>query len=103
MEAMGKGGVPCSAVYDSIDIFSDRHLAAREAIMTIDHPQRGAWEFPAPPFRLSDSAVPVTPAPLLGEHTADVLREELALAETDLARLTEAGVLGVREPEPARV
>jgi formyl-CoA transferase len=103
MEAMGKGGVPCSAVYDSIDIFHDKHLAAREAIMTIDHPQRGAWEFPAPPFRLSDSKVPVTPAPLLGEHTAGVLREELALSDEEVARLAGAGVLGVREPEPAPV
>jgi crotonobetainyl-CoA:carnitine CoA-transferase CaiB-like acyl-CoA transferase len=45
----------------------------------------------------------VTPAPLLGEHTAGVLREELALSDEEVARLAGAGVLGVREPEPAPV
>jgi formyl-CoA transferase len=101
MEVLGEAGVPCSAVYDTVDTFTDKHLRARGAIMTIDHPERGPWEFPSPPMRLSESEVPVVPAPLLGEHTSEVLREELGLDEATLERLAVTGVLGVREAQPA--
>ncbi len=101
MEQLAEAGVPCSAIYDSIDIFHDEHLRARDAIMTIDHPQRGAWEYPAPPVRLTESQVEVKAAPLLGEHTAEVLSEELGLDAATVRRLAEAGVVGVREGQPA--
>ncbi len=101
METLGTAGVPCSAVYDTLDIFADRHLAARGAIMTIDHPVRGAWEYPAPPVRLSESKVGIVPAPLLGGNTEEVLRQELGLDDASLRRLAESGVLGVIQ-EPAR-
>jgi formyl-CoA transferase len=102
METLGEAGVPCSAVYDSLDIFADKQLAARNAIMTIDHPERGAWQFPAPPVRLSESHVEVVPAPLLGQHTAEVLREELGMDDAALGRLIDAGVLGAPQPRAVR-
>jgi formyl-CoA transferase len=101
METLGEAGVPCSAVYDTLDVFTDKHLRTRDAIMTIDHPVRGAWEYPAPPVHLSDSRVDVAPAPLLGEHTADVLCEELGLSVERVDQLAEAGVLGVLQASPA--
>jgi formyl-CoA transferase len=101
MELLGEAGVPCSAVYDTVDTFKDKHLRARGAIMTIDHPVRGPWEYPSPPVRLSDSQVDIVPAPLLGEHTAEVLRDELGLDESAIARLAESGVVGVPQPQPA--
>ena len=36
------------------------------------------------------------PPPLLGEHTAAVLRERLALADDAIAALAARGVIGVR-------
>jgi formyl-CoA transferase len=102
METLGEAGVPCSAVYDSLDVFADKQLAARNAIMTVDHPERGPWQFPAPPVRLTESSVEVVPAPLLGQHTAEVLREELGMDEGTLARLLDAGVLGAPRPQAVR-
>lgn len=101
METLGVAGVPCSAVYDTLDVFNDKHLASRNSIMTVDHPVRGAWRYPAPPLRLSESPVEVLPAPLLGEHTAEVLHEELGLDDAALQRLAEAGVLGLSQPQAA--
>jgi formyl-CoA transferase len=92
MEYLGARGVPAGAVLDSTDIFRDRHLRARGAITEVVHPVRGAWEFLSPPFRMSASFVPMQPAPLLGQHTEEVLREELGLDDAALARLAAEGV-----------
>jgi formyl-CoA transferase len=102
MEELGAAGVPCSAVYDSLDIFNDKHLAARGMIKRYQHPTVGEVEMLAPPIHLSASEVDMVPAPLLGQHTAEVLRAELGLSDTDLGTLAASGVLGVREePVPA--
>jgi len=95
MEILAAAGVPCSAVYDTIDILEDRHLKARNMIRTIHHPRVGDFQLLAPPIHLSDSEVELVPAPLLGEHTAVVLRKELGLSAEDVRALAEAGVLGL--------
>ena len=94
MEQLGAKNVPAGAVYDSNDIFNDKHLKARGAIMTYEHPTKGTIEMPSPPIRLSKSKDEVIPAPLLGQHTKTVLQAELGLGEAELDRLHAAGVLG---------
>lgn len=95
MEELGAAGVPCSAVYDSIDIFADKHLRARDQIRMIEHPVYGAVEMLAPPIHMSDSDVEMVRSPLLGEHTAEVLGELLGLPEGRIAELGAQGVLGL--------
>jgi formyl-CoA transferase len=95
MEYIGPLGVPVGAVYDSADIFNDKHLSARGQIVTYEHPGRGTVTMPAPPVHLSNSDVPVVRAPLLGEHTGEVLAAELGLSPAEVARLADERVLGV--------
>jgi Predicted acyl-CoA transferases/carnitine dehydratase len=48
----------------------------------------------APPVLLSDTPGSIrSPAPLLGQHTEQVLRERLALDDTEIARLRDARVI----------
>jgi formyl-CoA transferase len=93
MDALQANGVPCSAVFDTGDLLTDRHLVERGMVTTIDHPEVGSFDAPGNPVRLDGSDVPITRAPLKGEHTADVFRDVLDLDERDLERLRDAGVI----------
>jgi formyl-CoA transferase len=95
MEILANAGVPCSAIYDSEDILNDRHLQARNMIRTIQHPTVGDFQLLGPPVHLSESAVDLVPAPLLGQHTGSVLRAELGLSPEEIEALEARGVLGL--------
>jgi formyl-CoA transferase len=97
LKHFGEIGVPCGAVLDSAEIFSNEHLRERGAIMEMDHPQRGKREIAAPAVRLGGTKVEMRAAPLLGQHSRDILREELGLDEASLDDLVASGVIGVRE------
>lgn len=98
MEQLADGGVPASAVFDTEDVLNDPHLRARDMIQTIHHPTRGDWEMLAPPIHMSDSAVAMTAAPLLGQHTAEVLGERLGLDAAAVGKLAAEGVAGQWAP-----
>ena len=86
-------GVPCSAIYDTADLFSDPHLQARGFVEHVEHPVEGDVTLLGQPFRLSESKVATRAAPQLGEHTDEVLRAELGLDEQALAGLRESGAI----------
>jgi formyl-CoA transferase len=92
MEHLAKHELPCGAVFDSVDLFEHPHLLARGAVSTIEHPVRGTFRLLSPPFHMSKSRVDMERAPLLGEHTNDVLSAELGLDGTELAHLADAGI-----------
>jgi crotonobetainyl-CoA:carnitine CoA-transferase CaiB-like acyl-CoA transferase len=65
----------------------------RARTLRVDHPTAGAVELVGPPFELDSAALDaVTPPPLLGQHTAEVLRE-LGVDDERLALLEERGVI----------
>ncbi len=93
MEVLGKAGVPCSAILDTRDLHHDPHLLERGFVQEVEHPERGRVRLLGFAPRLSASEVEMTRAPLLGEHSDEVLREELGLADEALAALRQNGVL----------
>ncbi len=102
MDILGAAGVPCSAIYDTEDLFDDVHLNERNMVREIEHPTYGKVTMLAPPIHLSESTVEMLRAPLLGEHTGAVLGKELGMSESEVAALAASGILGLqREPTPA--
>ena len=88
-------GVPMGAVNTLDEIVAHPQVAARGAIVESTHPIAGTVRMTAPPVRLSDTPGSVrSPAPLLGEHTAQVLRERLGLKDDEIARLRATGAIG---------
>ena len=93
MKVLADAGVPASAVFDTVDIFSDPHLNARGFFKTVEHPIAGPVRLMSSPLRMSSSQTPITRAPLLGEHSEEILRTELALTDADLLDLRQQGVI----------
>jgi formyl-CoA transferase len=93
MRLLGEAGVPCGAVQDTGEVLADPHLKAREMIVDVDYPSRGTYKTVGCPIKLSDSPVAVTRPPLLGEHSAEVLRDLCGTDPDEVKRLREAGVV----------
>jgi crotonobetainyl-CoA:carnitine CoA-transferase CaiB-like acyl-CoA transferase len=87
-------GVAAFPSMDSAMLATSEHLQARGAYITVTHPKLGSQTVLGPPWRSPGVPhQPDRPAPLLGEHTAAVLRALLGLEETEIRRLADAGVL----------
>lgn len=93
METAQAVGLPISALNTMEDVFADPHLRAREYFRAIEHPVAGTLEHAGPPFRMLGTPAEIRRAPLLGEHTAQVLCERLGYTRPQLVRLRQANVI----------
>lgn len=75
------------------DILDCPQMEARDFFQTVDHPMVGPLKYPGGPFKMGETpAQIVMPAPLLGQHTREIL-EGLGYDNDSLLRLTEMGVI----------
>ena len=76
------------------EVLSDPQLNSRDYFQEIGHPEAGDFRYPGPPYRLSASPVRmVRAAPTLGQHTREILCDELNLAASEYSSLTRTGVV----------
>jgi formyl-CoA transferase len=94
LAALHEGGVPAGRIYRAEDMFADPHFAAREAIVTVPHPdfEELAMQNVAPKLSASPGSVR-TPGPALGRHNDEVYRGLLGLDDQEIERLSAAGVI----------
>lgn len=93
METLGKAGVPAGAILTTAELSEDAYLRKCGMFVTMQHPVRGPIVMPGFPIKLSASAVPVEPAPLLGQHNDEVYRGLLGMAPEEMERLRKASVI----------
>lgn len=83
-----------SFIYNIEDIMNDPHYKARESIATVEHPRIGPVKMAGVFPRFAGRAPkPITPAPDLGEHNAEIYGEWLGLSAAELDALRGRGVL----------
>jgi crotonobetainyl-CoA:carnitine CoA-transferase CaiB-like acyl-CoA transferase len=76
VEALIEAGVPCGPIHDYRQVFDDPHTQARQMEVELEHPVEGTIRALGIPVKLSGTPGSIRrPAPLLGEHTAEVLGE----------------------------
>jgi formyl-CoA transferase len=94
LRRMRTAGVPAGAVRELPDAMASEEIAARGRITRIPHPRLGTVPNIASPIRLegTPTVAPVA-APLLGQHTAEVLAE-LGYTREHISGLEQAGALG---------
>ncbi|MBI3969201.1 MAG: formyl-CoA transferase [Chloroflexi bacterium] len=93
MKLFAGKGIPCGAVLDTNEVLADEHLRERGTVQEIEHPNRGRYPTIGSPLRLSDSPVELTPAPLLGQHTDELLMTLANFSAADVERLRAETVI----------
>jgi crotonobetainyl-CoA:carnitine CoA-transferase CaiB-like acyl-CoA transferase len=85
--------IPCAPVVSLPELLEDPHVKARGVLRTVSDEQ-GSFMTLGSPLFLSDSPmVEPTRSGGLGEHTDEVLTEELGMSVDDIAKLRDAGVI----------
>jgi crotonobetainyl-CoA:carnitine CoA-transferase CaiB-like acyl-CoA transferase len=87
-------GVPCAPVLGIPEVLNDENVRARGVIRQMTDPDGGTWWTIGNPLTLPGSAdVPITRAPDLGQHSAEVLREHLGITAAEFDSLSSQGVV----------
>lgn len=94
IDRLAAAGIPCGSVRTVDQALADPQLGTREMVTTVEHPAAGPIRVLGVPVKLSDTPGRVrTAPPLLGQHTDEVLRDELGLDAGEIARLRRAGAI----------
>jgi len=94
MAALEAETAPCGVVLSPAELTQDRHAVAVEMFETHEHPQSGRVRHPRHPAQFGTTpAMLAGRAPMLGEHTDEVLAE-LGVDADRIAGLRASGVIG---------
>jgi crotonobetainyl-CoA:carnitine CoA-transferase CaiB-like acyl-CoA transferase len=97
--ALQAAGVVAAPVLDGFEVAADATFRARGYVQDVDHAEAGAHAQFTAPFRLSGTPLePARAAPLMGEHSEEVLSRFLDIDHGEYERLVESGVTGEGPP-----
>jgi crotonobetainyl-CoA:carnitine CoA-transferase CaiB-like acyl-CoA transferase len=95
MRRLQSEGIPAGVVQRSSDLLRDPQLEARRFHHYLEHPEMGRIPYSGHQFRIRgyDSG-PRWAAPLLGQHSDEVMRDVLGMSEDEIREVREAGGIG---------
>jgi crotonobetainyl-CoA:carnitine CoA-transferase CaiB-like acyl-CoA transferase len=94
MKRLEAVGVPAGRIRTVPEVCESAHLKARGMVVSLPHARAGTVRMMGVPIRLHGTPGRATAAPpVLGQHTAAVLRSVLGLGARDVARLRAAGAI----------
>jgi formyl-CoA transferase len=94
LDLMDKFGVPAGLIYRAPDMLEDPHFQARDAIVSVPHPDFGELRMQNVAPKLSETPGSIrSPSPALGQHNDEIYRSVLGLTEERYAELKSAKVI----------
>ncbi len=93
VEVLEEAGVPCGAINDLADVFSDPQVLQREMLLEMDHPTAGRIKQTGLPIKFSGTPGALKlPPPVLGQHNAEIL-SELGYTPDDVSELQRQEII----------
>ena len=93
LEACTPLDIPVGPILSMKELAEDEALYATGTMVEVDHPTRGSYLSVGCPIKLSASPAEVVRAPLLGEHTQEILRD-LGYSNDDINKISASGAIG---------
>jgi formyl-CoA transferase len=92
MRIIGGAGVPAGAVLDTMELMNEPSFTERGILQVAQHPT-GPFKMPSWPVRFDGRTPKLEPAPLLGQHNAQVFGDWLGMSAGDVEALRKEGVV----------
>lgn len=93
-KAVQEAGVPGSPILLSEEVIENEQFNARSYFTEVAHPVSGRLKYTGDPFRLTGTPVKnLFPAPALGQHTGDILRDHVGLGTKSIASLRAKSII----------
>jgi len=89
--------IPVGPILSMKEIAEEPSLRKTGTVVEVDHPKRGKYLTVGNPVKMSDSITEVKRAPLLGEHTEEILAKELGYGATEIADIKASGAITAPE------
>ena len=97
MEICNARDIPVGPILSMKEIAEEPSLRKTGTVVEVDHPRRGKYLTVGNPIKMSDSITEVKRAPLLGEHTDAILRNDLGFSEKEIAEIKASGAITAPE------
>ncbi len=95
LDALAPVGVPCGPINNLAEVFDEPQVKHRKMRFDLPHPQGGQVPQVRNPVLYSRTNLEYRdPPPLLGQHTAEVLDQELGVTASEFETLRSDGVVG---------
>ena len=94
-DTLRSAGIPCEPVSNLLQVATSDDLHELGMFVGVDHPGTGSFYHVSPPWDFSVTPASIRmPAPTLGQHTNEVLRERLGWSEKSVQKLFDTGIIG---------
>lgn len=94
MQQLQQAGIPAGVAYDVPMLLADAQMKSRDYFKPVYHPETGTQYLYGPIWRMDTAPDSIRGhAPLLGQHSREVLRDRLGMSDAELDALAESRVV----------